>query len=140
MKLDVKNQPTGVSTFASRTRPSTAQSLQKSFLLSNPGKIELKKFSSPSENKKYATAQPNPDRQKISSTMTGKINGDNGFKDTEDKTAGSQHCIKAIAGEVVNRRSVHIINFGGGGQVIALKSATALILTVGKHTKKTMQT
>jgi len=34
----------------------------------------------------------------------------------------------AIAGEVVKSRSVHLINFGGGGQVIALKSATALIL------------
>ena len=34
----------------------------------------------------------------------------------------------AIAGEVVNSRSVHLINFGSGGQVIALKSATALIL------------
>ena len=55
--------PTGVSTFASSTSPSTVQSLQKSFHLSHPDKIELKKISSPSENKKYATAQPN-DRQK----------------------------------------------------------------------------
>ena len=39
-----------------------------------------------------------------------------------------QHSIKAIAGEVVKSRSVHLINFGGGGQEIALKSATALIL------------
>jgi len=49
---------TGVSTFASRTSPSTDQSLQKSFHLSSPDKIELKKISSPSENKKYTTAQP----------------------------------------------------------------------------------
>jgi hypothetical protein len=34
---------TGVSTFASSTSPSTAQSLQKSFHLSSPDKIELKK-------------------------------------------------------------------------------------------------
>lgn len=40
----------------------------------------------------------------------------------------AQHCIRAIAGEVVKSRSVHLINFSGGGQVIALKSATALIL------------
>jgi hypothetical protein len=39
-----------------------------------------------------------------------------------------QHCIKAIAGDVLKSRSVHLINFCGGGQVIALKSATALIL------------
>ena len=53
-----KSHRTGVSTFASRTSPSTGQSLQKSFHLSCPDKIELKKISSPSENKKYATAQP----------------------------------------------------------------------------------
>lgn len=40
----------------------------------------------------------------------------------------SQHCIRAIAGEVVKSRPVHLINFCGGGQVIVLKSATALIL------------
>jgi len=40
----------------------------------------------------------------------------------------AQQCIRAIVGEVVNRRSVHLMNFCGGGQVIALKSATALIL------------
>ena len=44
------------------------------------------------------------------------------------KTTKAQHCIKAIAGEVVKSRSVYLINFGGGGKVIALKTATALIL------------
>jgi len=44
------------------------------------------------------------------------------------KKASLQHCIRAIAGEVVNLRFLHLINFGGGGKVIALKSATALIL------------
>jgi hypothetical protein len=44
------------------------------------------------------------------------------------ESTGIQHCIKAIAGEVVKSRSVHLINFCSGGQVIALKSATALIL------------
>lgn len=39
----------------------------------------------------------------------------------------AQHCIRAIADEVVKSRSQHLINFCGGGQVIALKSATALI-------------
>jgi hypothetical protein len=64
---------TGVSTFASRTSPSTGQSLQKSFHLSSPDKIELKKISSPSENKKYATAQPDK-------TKTMKRSIDNGFQ------------------------------------------------------------
>jgi len=44
------------------------------------------------------------------------------------KSTGIQHCIKAIAGEVVKSRSVHLINFIGGGLVIVLKSATAFIL------------
>jgi hypothetical protein len=41
---------TGVSTFASRTSPSTGQSLQKGFHLSHADKIELIKISFPSEN------------------------------------------------------------------------------------------
>jgi len=41
---------------------------------------------------------------------------------------GTHSVYVAIAGEVVKSRSVHLINFCSGGQVIALKSATALIL------------
>ena len=67
------SQHTGVSTFASRTSPSTDQSLQKSFHLSHPDKIELKKISFPSENKKYPTAQPD-------TTKTVKRSIDNGLK------------------------------------------------------------
>lgn len=67
------NQRTGVSTFASRTSPSTDQSLQKSFHLSHADKIELKKISSPSENKKYSTTQPN-------TTKTEKRSIDNGLQ------------------------------------------------------------
>jgi hypothetical protein len=65
------SNPAGVSTFASRTSPSTDQSLQKSFHLSHTDKIELKKISSPSENKKYSTAQPN-NRQKPVAIQTPK--------------------------------------------------------------------
>ena len=54
---NIKSHRTGVSTFASHTSPSTDQSLQKSFHLSHPEKIELKKISSPSENKKHPNAQ-----------------------------------------------------------------------------------
>jgi hypothetical protein len=67
------SQRTGVSTFASRTSPSTDQSLQKSFHLSNADKIELKKISSSSENKKYAIAQPD-------TTKTEKRSIDNGLQ------------------------------------------------------------
>jgi hypothetical protein len=68
-----KSHRIGVSTFASRTSPSTDQSLQKSFHLSRPDKIELKKISFPSENKKYATAQPD-------TTKTKKRSIDNGLQ------------------------------------------------------------
>ena len=73
-KSSLNSQPTGVSTFASRTSPSTDQSLQKSFHLFHADKIELKKISSPSENKKYATAQTN-----TTQNMTVKLNNDNGL-------------------------------------------------------------
>ncbi len=42
----------------SRTRPSTDQSFVGSACKANAKKIELKKISSPSENKEYPTAQP----------------------------------------------------------------------------------
>ena len=71
MKSIRASHPTGVSTFASRTSPSTDKSLQKSFHLSSPDKIELKKISFPIENKKYATALPN-DRQKSVAMRTTK--------------------------------------------------------------------
>jgi hypothetical protein len=50
------------------------------------------------------------------------------YRTDEKETTKAQHCIRAIAGKVVKSRYVHLRNFGGGGQVIALKSATALIL------------
>ena len=59
--------------------------------------------------------------------------------DGRKKSTIAQHCIRAIAGEVVKARSVHLINFCGGGQVIALKSATALILGRYGQVKKTTQ-
>ncbi|MEW5844904.1 MAG: hypothetical protein AB1777_01420 [Bacteroidota bacterium] len=66
---------TGVSTFASPTSPRTWQSLQKSFHLSHAEKIELKKISFPSENKKYAIARPNTTK-----TTTAKHNRDSGLQ------------------------------------------------------------
>jgi hypothetical protein len=79
-KLEFHNcQRTGVSTFASPASPSTNQSLQKSFHLSYADKIELKKISSPSENKKYPTAQ-------TIKIKTVKLNKDNGLQRRSDRT------------------------------------------------------
>ena len=77
----MKSQPTVTSTFASRTSPSTDQSLQKSFHLSHADKIELKKISSASENKKYPTAQTD-------TTMTMKRSIDNGLQGRTTRTTG----------------------------------------------------
>ena len=68
-----KSHRTGESTFASRTSQSTGQSLQKSFHLSHTDKIVLKKISSPSENKKYATSQ-------LDTTKTMKCSIDDGLQ------------------------------------------------------------
>jgi hypothetical protein len=58
-------------TFAGLINQHTSQSLQKRFHLSSPDKIELKKISSPSEHKKYSTAQPDTQaRQKSTRQMT----------------------------------------------------------------------
>ena len=105
----------GVSTFASRTSPGTGQSLQKSFHLSHPDKIELKKISSPSENKKYATAQPD-------TTKTEKRSIDNGLQGrwTEGQliTAPTRNWRFSAAFDsfVVQQTLVHRINICGNNR------------------------
>ena len=66
-------------------------------------------------------AQANRTSQSLSKSVSSPTHG-------RKESTGIQHCIRAIAGEVVKSRYVHLINFCGGGQVITLKSATALIL------------
>ena len=99
-KVTIISQRTGVSTFASPISPSTGQSLQKSFHLSHADKIETlygsrtplkgnyevcsKKISSPSENKKYATAQA-PNRKKSVAMETPKLLTGKRFNDSMDR-------------------------------------------------------
>lgn len=68
----------------------------------------------------WQVAQSQPTSQNLPKSMAAPTHG-------RKESTGIQHCIKAIAGEVVKSRFVHIINFSGSGEVIALKSATALI-------------
>jgi len=86
----MKSQPTVTSTFASRTSPSRDQSLQKSLQLSSPDKIELKKISSPFENKKYPTAQS-------ATTKTVKPSVDNGLQGRTTKTTGYNMGLAKVA-------------------------------------------
>jgi len=69
----------------------------------------------------WQVTQSRPASQNLPKSMAAPTHG-------RKESTGTQHCIRAIAGEVVKSRSVHLINFCGGGRVIALKSATALIL------------
>ncbi len=59
----------------SPTSPPTRQSFVKELAKPTQRKIELKKFSCPSENKKYANAQTNTTQKK-----TVKLNVDNGLQ------------------------------------------------------------
>ena len=109
-----KSQRTGVSTFASPTSPSTGQSLQKSFHLSPSDKIELKKISSLSENKKYATAQPNTTK-----TMTVKLNKDNGLQRWTDKRPTGNMGLASCGVTCINSTLVFQISFSAGLTVLS---------------------
>jgi hypothetical protein len=109
---NINSHRTGVSTFASHTSPSTDQSLQKSFHLSHADKIELKKISSSSENKKYATAQPD-------TTKTEKRSIDNGLQGRTTRTTGYNTGLAKVAVQcsadtfLVNQSLVLRINICG---------------------------
>ncbi len=114
MKNLSKSQRTGVSTFASPASPSTVQSLQKSFHLSNADKIELKKISSPSENKKYPTTQTN-----TTQTMTVKLNKDNGLQRWTDRRPTGNMRLVSCGVKWLNLSSVFQINFSAGLTVLS---------------------
>jgi hypothetical protein len=107
------SQRTGVSTFASRTSPSTDQSLQKSFHLSHADKIELKKISSPSKNKKYATAPTN-----TTQTMTVKLNNDNGLQTRWTRTPAANSGFASCGVKCLNSSAVFQFNFSAGLTVL----------------------
>ena len=96
----------------------TSQPARQSFVkeLAKPTqrKIELKKIPSPSENKKYATAQTNTTR-----TMTVKLDNNNGLqtRTTERQlvTAVLQkwRCSASYDSEVVNQNLVLRLKFSG---------------------------
>jgi formamidopyrimidine-DNA glycosylase len=105
----------------------SSQSFVKELAKPSRRKIVLKILPILQKNKKRH-AQSRTERQYYKWAMMRKLNKDNSLQTRRTKNTSCQHCIKAIAGEVVKSRSVLLINFCGGGQVITLKSATALIL------------
>ncbi len=111
----MKSQHTKAHTFASPSSPSTGQSLQKSFHLFHPDKIELKKITSPSENKKYATAQPD-------TTKTAKLNTDNGLQRWTDRRPTGNMGLASCGVRCLYSNAVFQINFSAGLTVLCLKS------------------
>jgi hypothetical protein len=112
MKLSFWNsQRTGVSTFASRTSPSTDQCLQKSFHLSHADKIELKKIFSPSEYKKYATAQTD-------TTKTEKLSKDNDLQTRWTRTPAANSGFASCGIKCLNSSAVFQFNFSAGLTVL----------------------
>ena len=85
----VKSHRTGVSTFASRTSPSTDQSLQKSFHLSTPYEIQ-NIFSCPSKKIKSPDTQTNP-------TKTVKLNNDNVLQSRWTRTPAGNSVLPQLA-------------------------------------------
>jgi hypothetical protein len=91
------------STFANQTSRHADQSLQKSLPFTLADKIELKKISSPFENKKYATAQTN-----TTQTMTVKRNNDNGLQGRTDRTpAGNSGFAKKLVQWLIEHSTSH---------------------------------
>ncbi len=74
------------STFANCTSRNADQSLQKSLPFTHEDKIELKKISSPSKNKKYAYAQPETDTKKSKQIIILKLKSYNGLQGRTDRT------------------------------------------------------
>jgi hypothetical protein len=81
--------------------------------LPHPEKIELKKISSPSENKKYPTALPN-----TTQTMTLKLNNDNGLKRWTDRRPTGNMRLASCGVKCLNSSSVFQINFSAGLTVL----------------------
>jgi len=89
LELQRNSQHAGVSTFASRTSPSTDQSLQKSFHLSSPYEIQ-NIFSHPSKKIKTPDTQTNP-------TKTVKLNKDNGLQTRWTRTPAANSVLPQLA-------------------------------------------
>ena len=84
-----KSHRTGVSTFASRTSPSTDQSLQKSFHLSTPKEFQ-NIFSNASKKNKTLYTQAD-------TTMTVKLNKDNGLQTRTTRTPAGNSVLPQLA-------------------------------------------
>jgi len=100
-----KSHRTGVSTFASRTSPSTDQSLQKSFHFSTPKEFQ-NIFSNPSKKNKT------PDTQ-ADTKMTVKLNNDNGLQTRWTRTPAGNMRLASCGVKWLNSSSVFQLGFSG---------------------------
>jgi len=79
---------------------------------------EKKKLKIPFPSKNFKNANPQSDT-KTFGQLVAKLNIDNGCKTRTTRTPACNSVYVTIAGEVVKRRSVHLINFVQNGQVDA---------------------
>jgi len=86
--------------------------------LPHPEKIELKKSSLPSENKKYATAPTDTDRQKSKRTKTRKTQADSDFQTRWTRTPAANSGLASCGVKCLNSSSVFQINFSAGLTVL----------------------
>ncbi|MBD3724453.1 MAG: hypothetical protein IE891_06650, partial [Flavobacteriaceae bacterium] len=86
--------------------------------LSHPDKIELKKSSLLSENKKYTTAQPDTDRQKSERSKTHINQADSDFQTQWTRTPAANSGFASCGVTVVNSSVVFQFNFSAGLTVL----------------------
>ena len=111
LELQRNSQRTGVSTFASRTSPSTDQSLQKSFHLATAIDRIQNIISSPSKKIKTPDTQTNP-------TKTAKLNNDNGLQTRWTRTPAGNMRLASCGVKCLNSSSVFQINSSAGLTVL----------------------
>ena len=110
-ELQRNSQRIGVSTFASRTSPSSNQSLQKSFHLSTPNEIQ-NIFPCPSKKIKTPDTQTNP-------TKTVKLYNDNGLQTRWTRTPAGNMGLESCGVKCLNSSVVFQINFSAGLTVLS---------------------
>lgn len=111
MKIRFDFLHTGVSTFANPCKPNAQTKVCKRASTSPTQEKLFFKISFPSKIFKTATAQPTNKDQNTHWTMTAKPLSDLTFTTRTTRTPAGNSVYVAIAGEVVNRRSVHLRNF-----------------------------
>jgi hypothetical protein len=113
----MKNSPHSSHTHCQVAQADTQAETWQRVCLPHPEKIELKKFPFPSENKKYAIAQPN-DRQKSVAMLTPKPLTGKRFNYSVDRRPACNMGLASCGVTCLNSSAVFQINFSAGLTVL----------------------